>query len=606
MKTRALRITLGSLACLALLATFSTSGAQVPAPPALPQSPVGAPHIRLAAGEFDPLADSAPACLSGGLQLSAYPGDGTGYYLVQFRGPIATSDVDALTAAGAEVFDYTPDFTFIVKMDNTTRAAIEQMTQVRWVGLYQPAYRLAADLQAQVPNDIAISRPSKPSDGRQIAYPETLWDDDPIKVVIIIFRGEELAPIIAQVEDLDGTILDQSQTEWKSKLIVSVPPSRLTDLTIIPGVRWIEKAPEWKLANNKAADVMGVREVWDTYGLHGDGQTIAVCDTGLDKGSASPASLHNDFENGGGVSRVTAIHDLVGDGANDVNSGHGTHVAGSVLGNGDLSGADPGTPNYPSSAYVGTAPEASLVFQAVEDNTTGSLSGLPGDLNVLFAQAAGSGADLHTNSWGSAVMGMYTSSSEEVDEYVWDHPNFVVLFAAGNEGIDSNADGVVDLYSMGSPGTAKNCITVGATENNRPTILDTWGSGWPTDYPVNPIKNDRMANDTTGMAAFSSRGPTLDGRTKPDVVAPGAFIASVRSSVASGSGWGTIDANYMYMGGTSMSTPLVAGAATLVRQYYTDEEGITPLPTSIPANTALAPPAKSPATAPPTSPVGDE
>ena len=82
--------------------------------------------------------------------------------------------------------------------------------------------------------------------------------------------------------------------------------------------------------------------------------------------------------------------------------------------------------------------------------------------------------------------------------------------------------------------------------------------------------------DIAGMAAFSSRGPALDGRIKPDIVAPGTWIASTKSSVASGGGWGAIDSNYMYMGGTSMATPLTAGAAALIRQYYTDRESITP------------------------------
>jgi hypothetical protein len=524
------------------------------------QPPVEGPRIRLAAGEFDPLVESEPAPPSGSLRLLTYPGDGTGYYLVQFLGPITASDMDALATAGAQVFDYIPDFTFIVKMNNTTRATIERAGRVRWVGLYQPAYRLTSDLLARV------------------------LDSASAEIVVTIFRGEELAPIITQIKDLGGAILDQDQTEWKSKLKVSISTSRLTDLAAIPGVRWIEPAPQWTLFNSVAADIMGVREVWNTHGLYGNGQTIAVCDTGLDQGSTSPAFLHDDFENGSGVSRVTAIYDRVGDGASDVNSGHGTHVAGSVLGNGGLSGATPSTHSYPSTAYVGMAPEANLVFQAVENNSTGELSGIPLDLNTLFAQAASGGAALHTNSWGSSAAGMYTSESEDVDEYVWNHKDFTILFSAGNAGVDSNADGVIDLYSMGDPGTAKNCITVGATENNRPSGSTptpgydfAWGTGsWATLFPASPISTDHVSNNPGGMAAFSSRGPTLDGRYKPDIVAPGTNIASTRSSLISGNGWGPIDANYMFFGGTSMSTPLTAGAAAIVRQYYTDREAITP------------------------------
>ena len=71
--------------------------------------------------------------------------------------------------------------------------------------------------------------------------------------------------------------------------------------------------------------------------------------------------------------------------------------------------------------------------------------------------------------------------------------------------------------------------------------------------------------------AFSSRGPTLDGRIKPDVVAPGTFILSTRSTrlAPNNFAWGAYPANhaYFHMGGTSMATPLVAGCLALIRQH---------------------------------------
>ena len=132
----------------------------------------------------------------------------------------------------------------------------------------------------------------------------------------------------------------------------------------------------WKLDNNVSTDVMNVRTPRDTHGLYGEGQTVGVCDTGLDKGVTDPANLHEDFLDGAGGSRVTQIFDRVGDGASDVNSGHGTHVSGSVLGNGKRSGSNPSSNSFPSNCFAGSAPKANLVFQAVENNTTGDLSGL--------------------------------------------------------------------------------------------------------------------------------------------------------------------------------------------------------------------------------------
>jgi hypothetical protein len=602
---KVLRTVSASFLCLALLAVSSASGAQqislstesAPSsrsnvPPADggdasngdPFDEAGGPRVRLAVGEFDPLRKLAPFDVADAARVSSYPADGTGYYLVQFEGPVGRSDVDALTAAGATVFDYVPDFTFLVKMDDAIRAAVDDMARVRWTGVYQPAYRLSRDMLARAQNDDQDAALSPSGADGAITESEALQSDEPVQLIVTVFRGEALSPIIAAVEGMGGDVLDQSQTKWKSKLKVSIDPSQLTEVAAISGVRWIEEAPDWELFNNEAADIMGVREIWNTHGLYGDGQTVAVCDTGLDQGSTSPGSLHDDFEDGSGSSRVVLIEDLVGDGPDDVNSGHGTHVAGSVLGNGDLSGASPSSHSYPSTAYVGVAPEANLIFQAVEDNTEGTLAGIPIDLNHLFAAAASGGASIHTNSWGSSVSGMYTNSSEDVDEYVWDHKDFTVLFAAANQGVDSDADGVVDLYSMGSPATAKNCVTVGATENNRPPgstptpgYNTSWGTGsWAVPYPADPVSSDHVSDDPEGMAAFSSRGPALDGRYKPDIVAPGTNIASVRSSAASSTGWGAIDSSYMFNGGTSMATPLAAGAAALVRQYYTDLESITP------------------------------
>jgi len=157
-----------------------------------------------------------------------------------------------------------------------------------------------------------------------------------------------------------------------------------------------------------------------------------------------------------------------------------------------------------------------------------------------------------------------------------------IFFAAGNSGADgtpsppfgicANGNGVVDPDSLNSPGTAKNVITVGATESDRadgglasaPWLLIN------LCFATDPVSTDTVADDPNGMAAFSSRGPTDDGRTKPDLVAPGTNIVSNRSHYPGATTlWSAHETNdhYVYSGGTSMSTPLVAGSAVLVRQW---------------------------------------
>src|SRR5262249_3306687 len=109
----------------------------------------------------------------------------------------------------------------------------------------------------------------------------------------------------------------------------------------------------------------------------------------------------------------------------------------------------------------------------------------------------------------------YTQSSKEIDDCVFNHPDCVICFAAGNDGIDTNNDGIVDEGQVGSQAAAKNCITVGASENDRPTLLQTYGGIRPNSFPHSPLFADRMANNRNGMAAFSSRGPTKERRIKP-------------------------------------------------------------------------------------------
>lgn len=514
--------------------------------------------IRLGREHFDPLRRS-PVQKAGIQQIQTYEKKKTGYYIVQFDGPVENSWKEALEDTGADIFDYIPDFAFIVRMDPKEEDTVRALPHVRWIGIYQPSYRIS-----QSALDKVLTK------GKEAAEDETSC----VLLRITVFSCEDLNRIKSEIAALDGIVIDEITTKWKTTFKIEIHPDKIANLPAIPGVKWVEPWPKWRLHNDKSTDVMNVRTPRNTHGLYGAGQTVGVCDTGLDQGSTIPADLHDDFEDGSGGSRVTQIFDRVGDGADDVNSGHGTHVAGSVLGNGTESGSDQSSKSFPSTCFAGMAPKAGLVFQAVENNSTESLSGLPSDLNILFNQADGAGADLHTNSWGSSAKGMYTSSSRDVDEYVWSHKGFLVLFSAGNDGIDMDGDGVVDLYSLGSPATAKNCLTVGASEGNRPEFTDTYGGGsHANEYSVDPIFSDLYADDPDGLAAFSSRGPVWDGRYKPDIVAPGTFILSTRSSVASGTGWGVYDDYYMYMSGTSMACPLTAGAAALMREYLINEKG---------------------------------
>ncbi len=138
--------------------------------------------------------------------------------------------------------------------------------------------------------------------------------------------------------------------------------------------------------NDVAKGYMDVDDLWN-LGYDGSGQIVGICDTGFDTG-VNDSTMHLDFQG-----RIDAIYALGRSTADDPH-GHGTHVAGSVLGDGARSNGQ----------IKGMAPAAHIVFQSVLDSQ-GGLGGLPTDLNTLFAQAWTAGARIHTNSWGAAVNG---------------------------------------------------------------------------------------------------------------------------------------------------------------------------------------------------------
>ena len=535
-----------------------------------PAHPDSGTSIKLAGYQFDPLI-SVPALPQALKQKTAGPSV-PGYYILQFDGPVREEWKELCRQTGIEFLDYIPDFAFIVRMDTSGKKNAGALPNVRWLGEYEPAYRLQKDI---------------------ISSRKTAKKGETPEFIIVLFPGSDVNGVIAGIEKEGGKIIGRSNSSWKTKLRVAISPDRIDSVAAFSGVKWVEAAPVWQYFNDKAREIMEADTAWNTGSIFGLGQIVGVADTGLDRGSTGVSSLLlNDFkgyENGSQISRVLAISTDFTDQTSGADlTGHGTHVAGSVLGNGTLSESDPASHSYPSSCYAGIAPEASLVFQAL-----GDFSKLPADLNELFAQAYGGGARIHNNSWGDEGAGEYTSWSEDVDEFCWDNKDFLIVFSAGNDGVDSNFDGVIDLYSVSAPATAKNCIAVGATENDRPPTSSpipgknlTYGWYWPYDFPAAPISDSYLSDNPDGMAALSSRGAQLAARWKPELVAPGTNVISCRTQAVAttdeilwGSGGlidepGNVDKYYVFSGGTSMSAPLVTGAAALVREYYAKEMGI--------------------------------
>jgi subtilisin family serine protease len=506
------------------------------------------------------------------------PSSGFHHYLVQFVGPVKRTWLSRVSAAGGALRELYSDFTYIVRANAKAVAAMEALPFVRWVGHLPYDARISSGLRAHARGAKAPTLPRT----RLRTGVYTVQAFDKAHVGTIAAAARRLGFEVLSRSPAAHSMVLRSRGDLKQR-------SRLVQtLSTVHGVKFIRSRSIMRTSNDVAPEFMGAigTATSPVTGLSGRGEIIGICDTGLDTGD--PATIHPDF-----AKRILAIksypitQDFASDvfnaggddGPADVDSGHGTHVAGSVLGSGKASAGITPRP------VRGLAHRARLVFQAVEqemwwrpsvpaaDRERYILAGIPNDLGPLFGYAYGKGARIHSNSWGGGDPGEYDEQCDQLDRFIWTHKDFCVVVAAGNDGTDKDGDGKINLKSVTSPGTAKNCITIGACENLRPEFnSETYGRWWPQDYPVAPYKNGPMADNPDQVVAFSSRGPTSDGRIKPDVIAPGTFILSTRSSqiASNNSGWRAFAGSrqYFYMGGTSMATPLVAGAAALVREYH--------------------------------------
>ena len=323
----------------------------------------------------------------------------------------------------------------------------------------------------------------------------------------------------------------------------------------------------------------------------GAGELIAFADTGL--GTGDPAAPHPDF-----AGRVHAIHSWpvsagwatfvrtpgADDGGADRGTGHGTHVSGLAAGDGSTS----------AGRLRGIAPGARILMQAIEQYIEPLpawrtqlppgfyLAGRPLDLRELLEQARAAGAAIHANAWGVEAAGAYTDDSWECDHFLHEHPESLLIFAAGNAGRDRNRDGRVDAGTLYAPASAKNVLSVGATEG--PDAGVGLRGGWAaldptgTRFPDPALRAAPVSGDPARLALLSSCGPTLDGRIKPELCAPGTNLAAPRSTATSARGWGLANPLpwYQYLGGTSMATGVVAGAAAVLRQRWRQALGQAP------------------------------
>lgn len=505
------------------------------------------------------------------LTLSSLPSaateDGFRLWLVQFPGPIQDAWYDAMVRAELTVISYIPDFTYLVWGEADALSSLRKQAPVRWWAPYAPEYALHPTLR------------SPSAETRPLTVVVQIVDHPTARSILKAKGYEQDAPLPA----IPGT-----QT-WQ----IRTTTDAVQEIAALPGVVNVEPALVPRLHDERQAAIMigyldpdGVAPTGPGY-LHWLTATVGmtttptaypivdVTDDGIDDGDATPS--HPDFYAFGDLrneDRLVYNANWTGDLLADSKGGHGTLDAAIVAGYNDRTGSsyeDTAGYNY----GLGINPFGRVAGSKVFDNNANWSNP---DYTELIADAYQRGARISSNSWGaSAGQGRYRVYDQTYDTLVRDadpdtpgNQAMVVIFSAGNSGPNTQ--------TVGSPANAKNVITVGAAENVRPTWTDGCGYS-PT-----------IADNANDIAPFSGRGPTTDGRVKPDLVAPGTHIIGAASQAEGYTGRNVCDPYYppeqtLYAAssGTSHATPAVAGAASLLIRRYEVWSGAPPSPAMVKA-----------------------
>lgn len=557
---------------IALAAALSAGASAAPAPSTMAASHPTIEAIEAAranpdllilqAGIFDPRSQQLDTRAIGAATASS------SYAIVQFQPAQLKQAREALRARGIEFLGYVPNNAYYVRLNGNALADVAQAGGVRWADALQPSLKLDARLwQAQRVNSVA-----RQADGNyevivhafrgvsSMAVANRIHARVPGAEVTMRSERVDAAPYVRLKVDASSldALIDAATAVDGVYHVAPWIPTETTNAAAIAAIQaniTTNCAGSGPICTGPAPDNEPRQPIFD-QGLTGSGQIVAVADSGtspnagwfttLDKGAGpntaiTPAenpppmppalgTLHAD-------NKIIAYWTQPGGPVDyDFTSGHGTHTTGTVLG--DAAGTFGASTYLPSTPYLsnhdladGMAPNAQLLMQ--DAGPVSATSIIIQDFEGTLQQAHDAGARVHNNSWGAKTGGQYSGNDENLDRVTFDNEALLVVVSAGND--------VAGAMATGSPGNAKNAVTVAA--------LGHGGS--------------------LAKAGFSNSGPTRDGRMKPDIAAPGSSTISARNET-SFSATTIATPQTRSMSGTSMSAPTVSGSAALLRQYFAD------------------------------------
>ena len=392
-----------------------------------------------------------------------------------------------------------------IPLDSNALEQLSALSYVEWVGLSTPVQKMSIDLKQTF--DLA---------GGTSASAE-------FPVVINLFEDDFQGDFKRALEEAGVIVGSYNPSLYCYHAVVD--PQALDRITDFDFVLFIELMQGDKATHNQSMPLIGadyIRTGGSGTNYDGSSVTLGICDTGFMLGGAAP-TMHWDLnKNGCGINFTSDAAGVWND-----ENGHGTHVLATISGTGTgqsryrgfatgLGGA--GATRIRAAKIwrsTGGSPDATWMINAMNymDDETSCDNPRPDLVSI-----SGGGY------WGSPLAGT-DERSRTLDNKVWSYKQLYVI-AAGNDGSG--------VSTVGAPAVAKNALAVGNVRDyDYLTVGDIWTS--------------------------SSRGPTADGRMKPNLVAPGRWVTSAQAGTTNG---------YTSMSGTSMATPHVSGLAATLMDHY--------------------------------------
>jgi hypothetical protein len=327
------------------------------------------------------------------------------------------------------------------------------------------------------------------------------------RLTLTVFDNEPVEAAVNASVSAGYEVLSAAKAGPRWYLEVRGALAGLSQLAAADNVAFVEESGEFVLRNDITKWVIqtntsGQTTIW-SHGVRGENQIAGLIDSNVYK-------AHDQFRDSAGGNTPGPNHRklvaYISSNGTTSGSTHGTHTAGTLAGDQE--------PNTGSTTRNGMAYKARIAFKRLNDVTTNNLYS---SMQALYD----AGARVFSNSWGDDGTTEYTSHCQQIDQFSYDHEDSMIAFA------------VTNTSTLKTPENAKSVLAVGASQQA-------------------PNQNSHGSGGT---------GPTIDGRRKPEVYAPGVGIYSAQSGTTSG---------YVSLTGTSMACPAVTGASALVRQYVSE------------------------------------